>query len=241
METIKGVITEGLKTGIVESFNPMELDKYHTRMIEELAVLKVMISRLENTVKIIEKTVNPLYDTYNICSVAEAKYVLKLVKKRLNEYSKHRKRDNWFRVAWPKYYLEDIGRDINLLQITLESMNTELHIFDILQNQDGRLSASKKRNIREICESNFTPLNDVKLDIQTAFKVMDVVTTKGKKAVQNAVKATLPKRDIKKELKANRKPVVKVRKTKSHSKSRSSGKNTTRRLYPNVQPPVTTL
>ena len=245
MESVKG-----LANGLAESFNPMELNKYHTRMIDELSVLNVMVNRLENTVKIIDKTVNPLYDTYNICSVVEAKYVLKLVMKRLNEYSKKGNNPNLNRVTWPKYILEDIGRDINLLQITLESLNMELHVFDILQKQDGRLSASMKRNVQQICETNITPLKDVKLDMKTALKMVNKVTNTSKKVAKIIVnpvktikvigKKVVPKDNIKKQLRKNSKQVVHVRKTRNNNRNNMNN-NKTKRLYPDILPPVTSL
>lgn len=234
---------------IAESTNPLVLNRNHTRMLEELSVLKIMVERLGNIIKIIKTNINPLYETYNICSTTEAEYVVKLVNSRIKEYTQSGIVGNYNRIAWPKYMMEDVTNDINLLEVTLQTLNTELGVFQILQKNDGQITRSRKDNIRRVCSTTIDQINDVKLE-DIAMKIL----SKGKNAlklrpqpvrnvinVAKRVPAFKTPNKVKLIKKKNDKNIIQVGKPRSSERKRRRKTQKKRTSLPKIPAPVTRL
>lgn len=225
-------------------YNPFHLNRYHLRLMDEVDQVKNILHRLEYSVKVIKIAIQPLYSSYPICTIKDAENTIKLVKKRIGEYSTNDYMNNISRMIWPLYVLDDIARDLRIISFGLQALMVDLQVFQIfLSNRVHMTKEQNKTLLKDIDRQCQQRTKDVK---DTEFKdVLKSIQSTMKKTARNTIhipsrlrrsyakgKGKTTSRDIRKTLK-NRKPDV--------VEMRESGMNVfeTSPIFPGIQPPVT--
>lgn len=225
-------------------YNPFHLNRYHLRLMDEVDQVKNIIHRIEYSVKVIKIAIQPLYPSYPICTIKDAENTIKLVNKRIHEYSTKDYVNNISRMIWPLYVLDDIARDLRIISFGLQALMVDLQVFQIFLSNRVHMTRKQQKNLlKDIDKQCQQRTKDAK---DTEFKdVLKSIQSTIKKTARNTIhipsrlrrsyvkgKGKTTGREIRKTLK-NRKPDV--------VETRESGMNGIgiSPIFPGIQPPVT--
>lgn len=225
-------------------YNPFHLNRYHLRLMDEVDQVKNILHRIEYSVKVIKIAIQPLYPSYPICTIKDAENIIKLVKKRIHEYSTKDYVNNISRMIWPIYVLDDIARDLRIISFGLQALMVDLQVFQIfLSNRVHMTKEQQKSMLKDIDRQCQQRMKDAK---DTEFKdVLKSIQSTIKKTARNTLhipsrlrrsyakgKGKTTGREIRKTLK-NRKPDV------VETRELIMNKDEISPIFPGIQHPIT--
>ena len=155
MQTIRAIANDQRVNKVVSTlsaYNPMEMDRYHTRFNEEVFLVKSLVKRVQRAVESMESILQPLFPTFSLCTLKESREVLSMVKERLKEYRNPTYMDNANRILFAKFYVNDMSQDMHVLLCALQCTLLDLKIFDVLVKQAHHLSKEKLAEIDSTCK-----------------------------------------------------------------------------------------
>ena len=94
----KVYISEYITTIAKNIVGAPELRRLHHILFQDIQIVKNTIFRLEQQLQLMKNTIQPMFPEFPICSIKEAEEFMKLISKRIEEYSHKDYFTNLFRV-----------------------------------------------------------------------------------------------------------------------------------------------